>query len=842
MINLMAIQDFIREQLRKRIEKTISLVVYDPEKRYRDIVHALASDDCQVIDGSESTILGREQALDAWRRLAVEKGKQKHLLVYLPIKKPKGDEDRRQDPYQIFAIGGGEFPRDDGDDYQALCHKAAPDCVAQIDELFKVGVPDFDTVNSLIEEKANWPKLRTILKVESATEILTAFLSPLDEQKRILAKDDTWFSEFDDFVATTIGLKLKTKSREWPKISAEVWRCILFSEFAFDLPSELPMELKDVPRADNIHKGIVYSVCDNLRTSEKHQQVYMDMAGKVANDLRLPEHMRGLNELGERDTFDFQERTYLKAFTKASLAGEIEKATGLLNARNQSIWVKHTSERQAIWMTADRALQLMIAISDKQERLNAVCKSLADLFIFYCDDLRKLDHLHRDLERAVVDTYGDLDALDALVDTARQNYLQFIEGTQASFINLVQKEGWPVGGQTRNTEVFEKFVAPWVKEKKRTAYFLVDALRYELAAELEKELSTDFTTKLHPVCAQLPTITDVGMAALMPEADGNLELVIEGDKLVPCLKGRKIVNPSDRLDYIRSLYGDRCHMVDLDDVLTKKSPKLPETADLLIVKTLDIDSLAEAKPLEAYRMFPDIIKKLIAGVKKLRKLKFERAIIATDHGFMLLSEREAGDSVGKPPGDWIKVKDRCLLGSGSTSPGTVLFGIEDVGIKGDFANFAIPKTFATFVKGQLYFHDGLSLQECVLPVISLDLAAGSEEKKKVVDWSLSYKGGTTELITTRCPMIEVTIRQIELFEEEIEFQLEAWDKKKLVGEVGTGNHVNPATNLVRIRPGESIKVPLKMDDDFHGSFEVRAGDPVTGVIYKTLKLKTNYVG
>jgi hypothetical protein len=53
--------------------------------------------------------------------------------------------------------------------------------------------------------------------------------------------------------------------------------------------------------------------------------------------------------------------------------------------------------------------------------------------------------------------------------------------------------------------------------------------------------------------------------------------------------------------------------------------------------------------------------------------------------------------------------------------------------------------------------------------------------------------------------------------------------------------VSPATNLVKILPGEAIKVPLKMDDDFHGSFEVRATDPVTGVNYATLKLRTDYM-
>ena len=293
----MSIQEFIHDHLKKRLEKTVSLVVYDPSERYKEIVSSLAGDECEVIDGTESTIIGREQALDRWRGLMDDQKKQKHLVVYIPIRKPKTDEERQQDPYQIFAIGGREFPRDDGDQYQALCSKAAPDLVRQIDELFKHSEPDFDTINNLIEGKANWPKLRTILKVESAVEILVSFLSPSPEQKGILEKDDSWIPEFHDFAETTLGLTLKTMSKKWSKINQEVWRYVLYSEFAFDLPDELPADLKDVPRASASFKDLIYSVCEALRTSEKHQEIYMDMANMVATDLQLAERMKDKKEL-----------------------------------------------------------------------------------------------------------------------------------------------------------------------------------------------------------------------------------------------------------------------------------------------------------------------------------------------------------------------------------------------------------------------------------------------------------------------------------------------------------------------------------------------------------------
>jgi hypothetical protein len=65
----MTIAEFIGQHLRRRLNKTKSLAVYDPERRYQEIITFLASADCRIIDGSSFTILGREQALEVWWHL-----------------------------------------------------------------------------------------------------------------------------------------------------------------------------------------------------------------------------------------------------------------------------------------------------------------------------------------------------------------------------------------------------------------------------------------------------------------------------------------------------------------------------------------------------------------------------------------------------------------------------------------------------------------------------------------------------------------------------------------------------------------------------------------------------
>ena len=836
------IQEYISNHLKMRVTECHSLVVYDQDQRYGDVVSSLSDDTCILIDASQSTILGREKALDVWREMAADKDV-KYLIIYLPYKEPVRDEEKLQNPYQIFEIGGGRFPESDGESYQALCHKAAPDQITQIDQLFAAGIPDFATINNLIQGGSSWPKLRTILKAESTSEIIVSFLSPIDSIKNTLNQDETWVLEAREFFQATLQLQLKTNGKKWQSISDEVWRYVLYSEFVFDLPVDLPEALKDVPKAPKPCKDVVYAICDILRSTDRHQESYMDCARRTAKELQLKERVKDIEDLGQRDTFEFEERTFVKRFSDAVLSENYSVASEILKARQRSIWVRQTTDRQAIWTVADWSSQLIIQAIDIRDSLNQVGTHLVEIFNFYTDRFRLVDRLHRNMERAISDTLGELENLELLIDGARELYFETAEALQSKFMDGVIREGWPVSGPLRNNDVFNEFVAPWLKDRKMTALFMVDALRYELAAELESKLSEKYKSEFHAACAQLPTITAVGMASLLPEVNGFMKLQCEGGQVIPVIKDAKVSVPQDRLAYVKSIYGERVEMIDLDKLVKQKKLKFSDKTNLLLVKTTDIDAFGETNPYDALMLLPRILGKIIAGISKLEKMGFERVIIGTDHGFILIHDQKPGDQVTKPPGEWLVNKERCLLGTGSSSPGMAVFPVADISISGNFSHYAVPRTFGTFSKTKPYFHQGLSLQECVLPVISIELADTRKNEPAKIEVRISYKGGSTNKITTRRPMIEVSAFSDTLFDTptEVEIQLEAYSNKEIVGEVASCPHLNPANNLLMIKPGQAIKVPLKMMEDYSGSFEVRAINPETLVNYSTLKLKTDYL-
>jgi hypothetical protein len=146
-----------------------------------------------------------------------------------------------------------------------------------------------------------------------------------------------------------------------------------------------------------------------------------------------------------------------------------------------------------------------------------------------------------------------------------------------------------------------------------------------------------------------------------------------------------------------------------------------------------------------------------------------------------------------------------------------------------------------------YFHEGLSLQECVLPVIAVRLRKEAGLAPAEFEVQISYKAGKTNQVTTRLPLVDLSVFSDDMFKAgEIELRLEAWGKdpaagpERVVGEPASSDHVHPATGLVRVKPGQAIKVPIRLEEGFNGAFEVRVYDPETRLAYgEPLRLKTH---
>ena len=840
----MTIAEFIRESvLRPRLKQAGALVVYDADKRYREQCFDLAADKVRVVDASESSIESREAALLALREVGQPKAPLEGVLIYVPTKRPETDEQKQADPFALYAECGAVFPQDDGDEYLSLCLRARPDHATEIRQVFATtpSGPAFAVIDA-IGGGVNWPQLRATLKVESGREILAALLAPSTFQTDALKGQEGWVQEARDFLRATVGLNVKTRGKTWSALADELWRYVLFSDFVFDLPVALPETLKGVPHAPIEARPVIEDVCDRLRSDPKTRPAYIERAEAIETELNLADLCGAIDDLGERDTFPFEERTFLRTAIKGIVSGDTDATRRVLTRHKSSVWLGK-GESQAQWELVRAGLSVAEACEDFERQLPDHARTQSDLIDFYLGSLREADRLQREFEQAAGDFLDPHGLMHEVINEARARYRRLAEKVQGVFVKHIESTGWPPAGRLANSEAFDRLVADRLKESgRKVAYLMVDALRYELGVALEKLLAEDGPVELQAAYAQLPTITQIGMASLLPGARAELSLSLENDVLVPKLAGTPVGNVTQRMGSLVKRYGDRFAEMPLNDFVRGK-PKFADTVDLLVLRSTEIDSQLESNPETTLGLIPGTLKLIRVALHKLRGMGFKEAVIVTDHGFFLNAQAEAGDVCVKPQGNWpVNAHDRMMLGTGSADSHSLVVSAEKVGIRGDFQQVALPRSMAPYRSGHLYFHGGASLAEAVVPVLvaRLDTATHTELRKVVVE--LNYKNGAKR-ITTRLPVIEVILVADDMFSQDltVEILLEAQDSKgNVVGESRPGGEVNPATRTVTLMAGQRKQIALRMDEEFRGKFSVKALNPTTLAAYCNLALETDY--
>lgn len=840
----MSIAEFIQNKiLRPRLQKTGSLVVYDPAGHYHDVCNGLADEKLLVVDASKSSIESRVAAMQGLRDVIDRQ--LAGMLVYVPAKAPDSDEERQADPFAPIAAAGAIFPEGDGDSFESLCLKAKPDHTTAIRAIFEQDAsPSFAVVDA-IGGGLGWPNLRALLAVESARDILFALLAPSDVQQAALKGTDSWVTEARDLLRNSIGLSLKTRGKTWDSVADELWRFVLFSEFVFDLPGALPASLADVPRADALAKPLIEDLCDRLRNDRRTQSVYIDRAEEIEgkDSLNLSAMFSEWSDLGDRDTFPFEERTFLKVAIEGILRDDLDRVRHILERHEQSVWTGK-GESRAQWDLIRSATELLQTCDDMERQLSDNARNLDVLLTFYVSSLREADRLHREFEQAVSD-YDWQDAQGVMTPVkqqVRKQYGKLVEKVQLIFTRHVEQNGWPLAGQLSNADVFDRIVAPKLqKNGHKVAYFMIDALRYELGVALERQLTEDGQVEVQAAMAQLPSITPVGMASLLPGAGQQLRIKNDAQSLVPMLGDQVVDTVAQRMDVFRKKYGQRFEEGRLEDFVRGRFDFSPET-DLLVLRAVEIDSHFENHPDTAPAEIINALKRIRVAIHKLKERGFHEVVIATDHGFFMNTHAGAGDVCSKPAGHWIGIHDRCALGDGAGDGNHLVVSAEKMGIRGDFAKFAAPHSLAAYRSGLLYYHGGVSLQECVVPVITMQLKTSNQPTLHKASVAMSYKNGA-KAITTRMPVIDLAVETADMFSTENEFEilLEAHDSKgEVVGEAKAGGAVNPATGTLSLKPGDKVQVTIKMQMDFEGKFKIKALHPTTYTVYCQLDLATDY--
>jgi hypothetical protein len=820
------IREYITAHLKNKLKDSPTLVVYDPDRRYRELLAQLTDDNTRIFDISSSVLSTREDALDYYGDF-LPANKEARMVVYIPFAAPETKQEKIQDPFFIFSLGGQIFPYDASDKFDSLCKACFKDKEHQISELFSQGIPDFNTIDALGGGNT-WAKLQSLTGGKSEKEILLAIMVPTPAQQALFNKDKTWIKEYKD-LAHFVGFSPKEKV--FDSINAELWRFILFSEFVFDLPISLPSNLRTIPVAKESVKILILEICQSLRNNKACEELYIEKAEQVSDQLSLPDAFRNENNLGQIITFSFEDNTYFFHFVDLVLNDKKEEARQVVSKSKENIWIHHNEERRRYWKLAEIGLQIANTSTP------SLFTSLKSEIEFYNREGYKIDQLQRKFEKQLLEVLETNAILSKLIKHVRQAYRKYSEKVQKNYQQLFKNEQWPVEGLLSNTQVFGKHIQPLLKANIKTAYILVDAFRLELAKELEGQIEKHFAVQLFPSCAYLPTVTKYGMSSLLPDADKNLSLIEHQGSLEAFIDGKALLNLAHRKEYLKNKLGDRCEIISLDKLVSLSD--IP-SVDLLVITTNEIDNAGENLASNSLVVMHQAVQNLVKAVYLLRQHGYDKIIMATDHGFVLHPEFQPGDNVTKPPGEWVLIKSRVLAGTGAAPDYGMNFTAHQIGVRSTVKDFLFLKNYAVFEKNTNYFHEGLSLQENIVPVLILTNIKAKKEKK--IDVTLTYKGKSSGNVTTRRPLLEISsFLEGELAFDPISIRMEAIANEKIVGNPSSDERVNETTKLVEIIPGQTCKIPVDMQPDFEGEFEIRLTDPVTNKTLASITLKTDYI-
>ena len=380
------------------------------------------------------------------------------------------------------------------------------------------------------------------------------------------------------------------------------------------------------------------------------------------------------------------------------------------------------------------------------------CSATLEAFIAeYTKYYYKLD-LHY---RHFIENYDSLE--DNTQYEGLQNYIEnyYTNTFLAKYISAWNKL-YVAGVINADTCKMRKFYSTFVKPlNKKTVVVISDALRYEAAFELSESFKIDqnCTVDIKFMLGELPSITSLGMAALLP--NNKLDIALDGKvlcdgKQTDDLAKRRIILKNANVNSECIQYNDFFQMK-RDDMRS-----LLKNVDTLYVYHNQIDSRGENLPTEkdVFNACRDTIKELYEKIKYLGKnANVYHFVIVSDHGFIYKREKlTESDKIGDVSEPCSLTSRRFIISSKhNQTDGICAIKIGDL-LGNDNTNYILFPESVNVLKcsgGQNYVHGGSSPQELIIPVIDIDIEKYAVETRSAeIRLSRAMKPRINNLITT----------------------------------------------------------------------------------------------
>jgi hypothetical protein len=635
--------------------------------------------------------------------------------------------------------------------------------------------------------------------------------------------------ELAKLVRSRLGLEV-VEDATLAKLRSVTLRYVLAGEFRSDLSCAPPTSLDAVPAPKTKDdEAAVRELARRLRTS--FSEAYPAMADRVEEELGLRNANVQAECLGSIDTFRFEEGALLTHCGGLVALRKFDEALQLVNQREHSFWLDRDVSRKAQWEACRRMAELgSVANSVKA----AVAKAGGDVNAWVesytsRDGWYRIDQSHRRLEAWVANL--DDEPEERALGVVRRLYEDVCQSMADGFTKALVKAKWAVSMSMHQTHIYSEVVA---EQPKPVAYFLVDAMRFEMGMEFSERLPKAAEVSVRHAIGSLPSITPIGMAALQPGASASFSVVEQGGKLGARIDDVFLPDLTARKKFAAARV-PKLVDVALDELLSLQPSRLArriEGAQVVVVRSQEIDHAGEAGfTFQARQVMDNVIDNLARGIRKLAAAGVEHSVVTADHGHLFFpSDRDESMRIGAPGGDEVDLHRRCWIGRGGTTPsGCIRVAASALGYESDL-DFVFPSGCGVFKAGGdlAFHHGGPSLQELIVPVLTVRMKV--RDSARATDASMTATG-LPDAVTNRIFSVTLQLggQNLSLFSSATVVRPLLMSSGKQVGAVGMAidAELDRATGCVKMQPGKAITVAFLLTDESAASLRVVVQDPAT---------------
>jgi uncharacterized protein (TIGR02687 family) len=581
------------------------------------------------------------------------------------------------------------------------------------------------------------------------------------------------------------------------------------------------------------------------KDSRAHAQAFEALSQHCADLLQVEDRLQGLQyrTLMPVDDFEAIDRMIL-----SELVREVTART--VSAQDVEQWVRqrrqgHWFDRyQHVYQAIEHAAQFMQTLELTQLEM----ASLADGIHKYTQSWFLLDQRYRKFIFHARES-GQASLLQALSQQVENlytnNFLSHLNVRWQRFVDACQQ--WEAAPVVSQTQFFERFVQPYLERKGKVCVLISDAFRYEVGEELQSLIRREdrFDAELVPALSCLPSYTQLGMASLLPYK--TLQIV-ENDSGEVSIDGISATGTANRGRILAQTVAASTAVLAKDVLAMGKedSRALVRDHDLVYVYHNLIDKTGDTRDTEE-RVFgaaEETLKELLQVIKKLANANASNIVVTADHGFIYQHHplQDSDFLSTEPSGDEILYTDRrFVLGRGLHEHSSFkTFQPEQLGLTGSL-QVQIPKSINRLRlkgSGSRFVHGGATLQEVVIPVISINKKRQSDVGK--VEVELIGGGGKTittgqlavvlyqaEPVTDKCQPRRLRVGLYSLAGDEIS------DVQELTFDMASSN---PREREVAVR----FILSRKADDYNNQQVELRIEEPVDGTSHHKLYQSARY--